>query len=426
MRGRPGHRRRQLALHRGRPARKTVGRQGNRVHRRRCVGWCLGAEGGLRPDGRRQRRGRRAGDADLRHAAPARRAGGRVRPRGPGRCGPLRQDGAQRHRVRADDGLRRGLRDAGRRGSDQGSAGRLSRRGPTARWCGPGCSNCWPRRSRRIRSSTEITGYTEDSGEGRWTVEEAIRLRVPVPGIAASLFARFASRQDDSPTMKAVSALRNQFGGHAVKRSQRVRIGADVCTSATWDCRTSGRGRRSTWISNPGRTVFVGPNGFGKTNLVEALWYSSTLGSHRVAIGRAADPGGRRARGDLDDRGERRPRAGRRPRDHGGPRQQGAAEPLPRPRRPARCSACCGRCCSRPRIWRWCAGIPANAGATSTNWPPRGDRGSAAVRADYDKVLRQRDRAAEDRRRPRAIAVTAVCSTPSTCGTATSPRTARN
>lgn len=65
---------------------------------------------------------------------------------------------------------------------------------------------------------TQISGYTEDSGEGRWTVEEAIRLRVPVPSIAASLFARFLSRQDDSPTMKAVAALRNQFGGHAVKR----------------------------------------------------------------------------------------------------------------------------------------------------------------------------------------------------------------
>jgi 6-phosphogluconate dehydrogenase len=64
----------------------------------------------------------------------------------------------------------------------------------------------------------EIKGYTDDSGEGRWTVEEAIRLRVPVPGIAAALFARFLSRQDDSPTMKAVAALRNQFGGHAVKR----------------------------------------------------------------------------------------------------------------------------------------------------------------------------------------------------------------
>ncbi|BBX67391.1 phosphogluconate dehydrogenase (NAD(+)-dependent, decarboxylating) [Mycolicibacterium psychrotolerans] len=64
----------------------------------------------------------------------------------------------------------------------------------------------------------DISGYTEDSGEGRWTVEEAIRLRVPVPSIAAALFARFLSRQEDSPTMKAVAALRNQFGGHAVKR----------------------------------------------------------------------------------------------------------------------------------------------------------------------------------------------------------------
>ena len=64
-----------------------------------------------------------------------------------------------------------------------------------------------------------ISGYTEDSGEGRWTVEEAINHRVPTPVIAAALFARFASRQIDSPTMKAVSALRNQFGGHAVKRT---------------------------------------------------------------------------------------------------------------------------------------------------------------------------------------------------------------
>lgn len=66
---------------------------------------------------------------------------------------------------------------------------------------------------------SEISGYTEDSGEGRWTVEEAIRHAVPVPVISAALFARFASRQDDSPAMKAVSALRNQFGGHAVKRA---------------------------------------------------------------------------------------------------------------------------------------------------------------------------------------------------------------
>jgi 6-phosphogluconate dehydrogenase len=63
----------------------------------------------------------------------------------------------------------------------------------------------------------EIEGYVEDSGEGRWTVEEAIHHRVAAPVISAALFARFVSRQDDSPAMKAVAALRNQFGGHAVR-----------------------------------------------------------------------------------------------------------------------------------------------------------------------------------------------------------------
>src|ERR671928_2135156 len=63
----------------------------------------------------------------------------------------------------------------------------------------------------------KIRGYAEDSGEGRWTVEQAIENAVPMPTIAASLFARFSSRQEDSPTMKAVAALRNQFGGHAVQ-----------------------------------------------------------------------------------------------------------------------------------------------------------------------------------------------------------------
>ena len=62
-----------------------------------------------------------------------------------------------------------------------------------------------------------IRGYAEDSGEGRWTVEAAIEHAVPMNAIAASLFARFASRQDDSPTMKAVAAMRNQFGGHAMQ-----------------------------------------------------------------------------------------------------------------------------------------------------------------------------------------------------------------
>ncbi|MBA2810307.1 decarboxylating 6-phosphogluconate dehydrogenase [Streptomyces sp. KM273126] len=66
----------------------------------------------------------------------------------------------------------------------------------------------------------KLRGHAEDSGEGRWTVEAAIDNAVPLPAITASLFARFASRQGDSPQMKLIAALRNQFGGHAVESSQ--------------------------------------------------------------------------------------------------------------------------------------------------------------------------------------------------------------
>ncbi|MGJ7439502.1 phosphogluconate dehydrogenase (NAD(+)-dependent, decarboxylating) [Aquipuribacter sp. MA13-6] len=63
----------------------------------------------------------------------------------------------------------------------------------------------------------KVSGYAEDSGEGRWTVMEGIENAVPTPTIAAALYARFVSRQEDSPAMKAIAALRNQFGGHAVR-----------------------------------------------------------------------------------------------------------------------------------------------------------------------------------------------------------------
>ena len=66
---------------------------------------------------------------------------------------------------------------------------------------------------------TDIEGYVEDSGEGRWTVMDALDHAVPVPTISASIFARFVSRQKDSPAMKAVAALRKQFGGHAVRKA---------------------------------------------------------------------------------------------------------------------------------------------------------------------------------------------------------------
>jgi 6-phosphogluconate dehydrogenase len=64
----------------------------------------------------------------------------------------------------------------------------------------------------------EIKGFVQDSGEGRWTVFEAIEEDIPAPLTALSLFARFASRQDESFAMKMIAALRNQFGGHAVMK----------------------------------------------------------------------------------------------------------------------------------------------------------------------------------------------------------------
>ena len=64
---------------------------------------------------------------------------------------------------------------------------------------------------------SDISDWVEDSGEGRWTVDAAIDAAVPVPVISAALFARFSSRQGASPAMKAVAALRQQFGGHAVR-----------------------------------------------------------------------------------------------------------------------------------------------------------------------------------------------------------------
>ena len=65
-----------------------------------------------------------------------------------------------------------------------------------------------------------ITGYVEDNGEGRWTVEQAIAHSVPMPAISAALFMRFRSRQADTFSGKVLAALRNEFGGHAVKEKE--------------------------------------------------------------------------------------------------------------------------------------------------------------------------------------------------------------
>ena len=150
----------------------------------------------------------------------------------------------------------------------------------------------------------KLSDYVDDSGEGRWTIEEAIRHAVPLPVISAALFARFSSRQESSPSMRAVAALRHQFGGHAVhadrpvghprsargpelghrldavvarrRRTERVHLRRlAVADFRSWE--------RAELDLEPGVSVLVGPNGVGKTNLVEAVGYLATLGSHRVA-----------------------------------------------------------------------------------------------------------------------------------------------
>ncbi len=73
----------------------------------------------------------------------------------------------------------------------------------------------------------DIAPYVEDSGEGRWTISEAINENVPAPVIAASLFARFASRDEIKFSAKVAAALRQQFGGHAVRALERAKAGED-------------------------------------------------------------------------------------------------------------------------------------------------------------------------------------------------------
>ena len=73
----------------------------------------------------------------------------------------------------------------------------------------------------------DIAGYVEDSGEGRWTINEAINANVPVPAITSALFARFASRREIDFSAKVQAALRNQFGGHAVKAAKAAKKARD-------------------------------------------------------------------------------------------------------------------------------------------------------------------------------------------------------
>jgi 6-phosphogluconate dehydrogenase len=94
-----------------------------------------------------------------------------------------------------------------------------------------------------------LRGYVDDSGEGRWTVQAAVELGVPAPVISAALFARFGSRQDDSPAMRAVAALRQQFGGHAVRQTG-VRPDEAGPSSGGGDTRTAAPAGAASHVSD--------------------------------------------------------------------------------------------------------------------------------------------------------------------------------
>ena len=140
------------------------------------------------------------------------------RARRPHRRRPLRQDGAQRHRVRHAAGVRRRLRDPAPVEDSSSTCTRFARSGITAAWCAPGCNELAERAFAEVPSSTSIRGYVDDSGEGRWTVQEAIDQGVPAPVITLSLADAVRVPAGRSFSAKVIAALRNEFGGHAVKQ----------------------------------------------------------------------------------------------------------------------------------------------------------------------------------------------------------------
>ena len=197
---------------------------------------------------------REASRSDLRArsrpaSATSPRTPGREKTRRHGRAGlsalraerrrPLREDGAQRHRVRTHGGVCRGPRHSARREHRQAHArrrcrddaaarsralsirpqSRRHRRGLAARQrdCVVAARSDRDGAARRIRRSTKFTGRVSDSGEGRWTIQAAIDEAVPAPVLTTALYERFSSRGEADFQDKLLSAMRFEFGGHVEK-----------------------------------------------------------------------------------------------------------------------------------------------------------------------------------------------------------------
>ena len=243
----------------------------------------------------------------------------------------------------------------------------------------------------------KISGWAEDSGEGRWTVEAAIENAVPMNVIAASLFARFTSRQDDSPAMKAIAAMRNQFGGHAVHteppaggdanpatrpprpRVRRPPVAARLPLLRHRGGRARARGHRVHRAQRAGQDQ----PGRGDRLPLTAL----------VAPGRqrrAAGPRRRRPGGDPGVGGARRAYGGPRGRAQPGAQQPGPDQPLAAAPRP-RAGGLVRTVVFSPEDLTLVKGDPSDRRHFLDDLLILRTPRLAGVRADYDRVLRQRN-----------------------------------
>ncbi len=224
------------------------GRQGPALCRRRHLRRRVGPRPWLLHDDRRRQADRRLPRPHLQDPCPGRRRHpAHRRPRRPrparrewlhacrpGRCGPLRQDDPQRHRVRHDAIVRGRLRypEEPQRRLPARARALLSstwqtspKSGAAAAWCPPGCSTSPPAPWPRVPSWTTTPATSDDSGEGRWTINAAIEEAVPAEVLTSALFARFRSRQDHTYAERLLSAMRMGFGGHIEGRGKPPKEG---------------------------------------------------------------------------------------------------------------------------------------------------------------------------------------------------------
>ena len=276
----------------------------------------------------------------------------------------------------------------------------------------------------------KIRGYAEDSGEGRWTVEAAIDNAVPMHVIAASLFARFSSRQDDSPAMKAVAAMRNQFGGHAVQAGAArrppptsTRPRRQVADGVEPLVRRPPLAARLPLLPRPGGRAGAGRHlvrraqraGQDQHRRGDRLPLAAALAPRRRRP--AAGAARRRPGGGARRRRARRASGGARDRDQPRQVQPGPGQPRHSCRGPASCSGWCAPCVFAPDDLALVKGDPTERRRFADDLLVLHEGARyAGTRSDYDRVLKQRNSLLKTARVPRVARPRRRCP-PWRCGT---------